>query len=75
MGNLIRMKLHEDPKVVFAGYRIPHPLEPKMVVRVQTTNDYPADMAITTALSTLGNEFHAFSNEFDQQRENFWKRN
>lgn len=34
MGNLIRMQLHADRFVVFAGYRIPHPLENKMVVKV-----------------------------------------
>jgi hypothetical protein len=36
MGNLIRMQLHSDRFVVFAGYRIPHPLENKMVVKVRT---------------------------------------
>lgn len=35
IGNLLRMQLHRDPTVVFAGYRIPHPLEAKMVVKVQ----------------------------------------
>lgn len=28
IGNLLRMQLHADKSTVFAGYRIPHPLEP-----------------------------------------------
>jgi len=32
---MVRMQLHEDKGVVFAGYRIPHPLESKMVVMVK----------------------------------------
>lgn len=36
LGNMIRMQLHEDSKgVIFAGYRIPHPLESKMVIMVK----------------------------------------
>ena len=35
LGNMVRMQLHEDRAVVFAGYRIPHPLESKMVVMIQ----------------------------------------
>jgi DNA-directed RNA polymerase subunit L len=36
LGNLLRMQLLQDKNVLFAGYRIPHPLEHKMLVRVQT---------------------------------------
>lgn len=37
IGNLLRMQLHRDKAVVFAGYRIPHPLEAKMVVKIQVS--------------------------------------
>ncbi len=36
LGNLVRMQLLSDPAVLFAGYRIPHPLEYKLVIKVQT---------------------------------------
>ncbi|KIZ05604.1 hypothetical protein MNEG_2353 [Monoraphidium neglectum] len=36
LGNLVRMQLHRDPAVLFSGYRIPHPLEPRMLIKVQT---------------------------------------
>ena len=25
LGNIVRMQLHRDPNVVFAGYQVPHP--------------------------------------------------
>ncbi|RIB14187.1 DNA-directed RNA polymerase, partial [Gigaspora rosea] len=38
MGNLIRFKLLEEPQVIFAGYKVPHPLEHNVILKVQTTN-------------------------------------
>ncbi|CAH1762217.1 20111_t:CDS:2 [Entrophospora sp. SA101] len=38
MGNLIRHKLLQEPHVIFAGYKVPHPLENNIFLRVQTTN-------------------------------------
>lgn len=35
-----RSQLMKDPQVLFAGYKVPHPLEHKIVIRVQTTPDY-----------------------------------
>lgn len=61
LGNLVRMQLHRDPKVLFAGYRIPHPLEPRMLIKVQTAPqqgaDYTPQEAFTNALSCLAGEF------------------
>uniref|UniRef100_A0A8C8IKY3 DNA-directed RNA polymerase RBP11-like dimerisation domain-containing protein n=1 Tax=Oncorhynchus tshawytscha TaxID=74940 RepID=A0A8C8IKY3_ONCTS len=37
LGNIIRLQPLKDPKVLFAGYKVPHPLEHKIVIRVQTT--------------------------------------
>lgn len=36
----INSQLMKDPQVLFAGYKVPHPLEHKIVIRVQTTPDY-----------------------------------
>jgi DNA-directed RNA polymerase subunit L len=37
VGNVIRMQLHRDPSVLFAGYKLPHPLQYKMVVKVRSS--------------------------------------
>lgn len=34
IGNLIRMHLLKNKEVKFAGYKVPHPLEPKVEIKV-----------------------------------------
>ena len=36
IANLLRSKLNEDSKVVFAAYQIPHPTEPVIQMKIQT---------------------------------------
>nr|XP_024394500.1 DNA-directed RNA polymerases II, IV and V subunit 11-like isoform X2 [Physcomitrium patens] len=33
IGNILRMQLHRDPSVLFAGYKLPHPLQYRVVVK------------------------------------------
>ncbi|PWA79743.1 DNA-directed RNA polymerase, RBP11-like protein [Artemisia annua] len=33
IGNIVRMQLHRDGNVLFAGYKLPHPLQYKIIVR------------------------------------------
>lgn len=40
-------QLLKDPQVLFAGYKVPHPLEHKIVIRVQTTPDYSPQVTRT----------------------------
>jgi DNA-directed RNA polymerase II subunit RPB11 len=57
LGNMVRMQLHRDPEVLFSGYRIPHPLEPRMLIKVQTTGDNKKpEQAFVTALTALQGE-------------------
>ncbi|XP_059140104.1 DNA-directed RNA polymerase II subunit RPB11-a-like [Physella acuta] len=53
LGNVITTQLLKDPQVLFAGYKIPHPLEHKFVLRIQTTPDYTSQEAITNAITDL----------------------
>ncbi|RNF02614.1 putative DNA-directed RNA polymerase II [Trypanosoma rangeli] len=39
LANLLRMKLHEDALVHIAGYRVPHPTQHRVELRVQTSSD------------------------------------
>ncbi|KAL9832086.1 putative DNA-directed RNA polymerase [Arabidopsis thaliana] len=36
IGNIVRMQLHRDENVLFAGYQLPHPLKYKIIVRVRS---------------------------------------
>lgn len=37
IANLLRMKLHTNPAVKFAGYRVPHPTKHDVILKIQTT--------------------------------------
>ncbi|KAJ3069225.1 DNA-directed RNA polymerase II core subunit, partial [Podochytrium sp. JEL0797] len=37
LGNLLRAQLLKNPNVLFAGYKIPHPLEHTFILKIQTT--------------------------------------
>lgn len=53
MGNALRHVLLMNPRVMFAGYSIPHPAEDQMHLRIQTVEDYPAQEALKQALQDL----------------------
>lgn len=67
LGNLLRMQLFQDRHVVFAGYRMPHPLEPKMVVKVQTTGVKQPTQAVEHALEDLRSELTQLAGAFDEE--------
>jgi len=52
VGHALRKQLLKNPHVVFAGYKVPHPLEHKMVMRVQVSRDSPV-IAMKQALRQL----------------------
>ena len=57
-------QLLKDPQVLFAGYKIPHPLESKFVLRVQTTPDYSPQEAFTNAITDLISEISLLEERF-----------
>lgn len=57
-------QLLKDPQVLFAGYKNPHPLEFKIVVRVQTTSDYSPAEAMTNAITDLISEVSLLEERF-----------
>ena len=49
VANMLRMKLHTNPQVKFAGYKVPHPTMHTVVVKIQTA---PERAGSTDALQT-----------------------
>ncbi|KAF7996514.1 hypothetical protein HCN44_002146 [Aphidius gifuensis] len=64
LGNMIRNQLLKDPHVLFAGYKVPHPLDPKFVIRIQTTSDYTPHEAFMHAITDLIAELSLFEERF-----------
>lgn len=66
----LHSQLRKDPQVLFAGYKNPHPLEHKFVLRVQTTSDYSPQEAITHAITDLISEFSLLEERFKVKQKN-----
>ena len=64
VGNMIRQQLLKDPNVLFAGYKNPHPMENKVVLRIQTTSDYAPNDALMNAITDLISELSLFEERF-----------
>ena len=55
----------KDPHVVFAGYKVPHPLEHKFILRIQTaTPEYTPTDAVVNAINDLGSELSLLEERF-----------
>lgn len=53
LGNMIRLQLLKDPNVMFAGYKNPHPLEHKVVLRIQVSHP-KFNLQAANALYSIG---------------------
>eukprot|EP00244_Chara_vulgaris_P013035 TRINITY_DN7189_c0_g2_i1.p1 TRINITY_DN7189_c0_g2~~TRINITY_DN7189_c0_g2_i1.p1 ORF type:complete len:116 (+),score=10.74 TRINITY_DN7189_c0_g2_i1:77-424(+) len=72
LGNIIRMQLHADPNVLFAGYKLPHPLQHHVLIRVQTNGIISPLRAFSQAITDLDNELTHLKQQFEAElgREN-----
>lgn len=57
-------QLLKDPNVLFAGYKQPHPLEHKFILRVQTTPSYSPQDALMNAITDLISELSLLEERF-----------
>lgn len=67
IGNLMRMQLHRDANVLFAGYQIPHPLQHQLILKVQTTHKSDPIKAVEDSLNALHDEFGDIKSQFEAQ--------
>ncbi|KAH3669017.1 hypothetical protein WICMUC_005116 [Wickerhamomyces mucosus] len=67
LGNLIRAQLLKDPRVVFAAYKVEHPLFAKFVMRIQTEEGYTPKEALKTACYSLMNQIGVLENKFKNE--------
>jgi len=68
LGNMIRGQLLTMPQVLFAGYKVPHPLHPYFLVKIQTdgtiTPTAALEQACTKLIGTLSSLEAKFKREF-----------
>ncbi|KAH7665594.1 DNA-directed RNA polymerase protein [Dioscorea alata] len=71
IGNILRMQLHRDPNVLFAGYKLPHPLQYKIIVRIHTTNQSSPSQAYNQAISDLDKELEHLKKVFEEEKSRY----
>lgn len=64
LGNLVRGQLLRDPDVVFAAYRLKHPTERKLEIRVETVAGTLPRTAALRAAEALACELDTFDEQF-----------
>ncbi|OCF36556.1 DNA-directed RNA polymerase II subunit RPB11 [Kwoniella heveanensis CBS 569] len=70
LGNMIRAQLMLDPTVLFAGYKVPHPLENDIIIKIQTDErSNPAD-ALKRACHLLIRQTVHIKQQFVDQAKN-----
>jgi DNA-directed RNA polymerase subunit L len=65
LGNLVRHKLLLDPRVIFAAYKVPHPLKRSVEVRVQTV-ETPVKETMAASIDGLVQDLDAFNRAFNE---------
>lgn len=71
IGNSLKHIICQMPDVEFCGYNVPHPLEDKIVMRVQTNNDVSAIKVFTEALGQLQSVFASIRDKFTSAHEDY----
>mmetsp|Transcript_27538 Transcript_27538/g.76944 ORF Transcript_27538/g.76944 Transcript_27538/m.76944 type:complete len:117 (+) Transcript_27538:89-439(+) len=66
LGNMLRHQLLRNPDVIFAGYMMPHPLEHKIVIKVQTTRKSTPNQAMQTAIKELQKDLGSLQADFEE---------
>ena len=76
VANLLRMQLHRDPNVRFAGYIHPHPLVHYFDLKIQT-NSATTDpkTVLSNAIEDLGGETDHLITQFQEAVETWKKEN
>lgn len=53
LANMLRAQLLATPSILFAGYKVPHPLEPHFILKVQTDGSITPAEAVEQAGNAL----------------------
>lgn len=67
LGNLLRAQLLKDDRVLFAAYKIEHPLFANFLLRIQTVDGYSPRDALRNACSSLISELDVIKTRFKDE--------
>lgn len=67
LANLLRAQLLKDDRVIFAAYKVEHPLFANFVLRIQTEDNYSPKEALKNACNALIAELRDILNKFQKE--------
>ncbi|KAG4088042.1 DNA-directed RNA polymerase II [Neocallimastix lanati (nom. inval.)] len=67
IGNMLRMQLLKYKEVLFAGYKVPHPLEHCVILKIQTTPNTTPENMLMRAFDDLYKEFGTIKTKFENE--------
>lgn len=71
LGTILTSILQKNKTTLFAAYKVPHPLEHNIQLRIQTTHQISPQIALTSALETAIREWNLLDKQFISAVENF----
>ncbi len=71
LGNALKQVLNRYPEVEFSGYTITHPLEDKLLVRIQTKQGVPALKLFQRALRDVDAIFGEIARKFQEAMDSY----
>jgi len=69
LGNLLRGRLVKSPQIIFAAYRVPHPLFANFELRVQTDGSLSPKEAVVKACADIVQDLQKLDQEFTKEWE------
>ena len=70
LGNAVKMMLLRNPEVRFVAYRKPHPLENKIEIKIQTSDNTTPIKAFREALKNLNDDIDDCIKQFEEEFQN-----
>ena len=67
LGNMLRMALLESDNVIFSGYKIPHPLEYELLLKVRTVPSSDPGKELQKSVSNLLQRVALLDGQFKEQ--------
>ncbi len=67
LGNLIAKAAMNNPHVVFASYRIPHPLQDVMELVIEVEEGYPISKAIVEIVEDIRSSLNEFKRLIEEK--------
>ncbi|KAJ7151344.1 DNA-directed RNA polymerase [Mycena crocata] len=67
VANMLRAQLLAMPEILFAGYKVPHPLHPYFLIKIQTDGSVTPQVVLENACSKLIGTLSALEAKFKRE--------